>query len=183
MNDHVITKRQNPVMQGVVQLMGQARRVLMSEKVSARDRANQQAATAEQHRRLFRMTRIPRQKTHVLRGVTWSSQNRDADVSDCQDIAVAYGLMIELQTGVCTCNDPGPGPCRKLATATHEVVVDVRLADMRDTDAFAARHLLILIDVAKRIDEGGDSVSFRNQEVGAVNQALVDELPDSHPSL
>ena len=41
MNDHVITKRQNPVMQGVVQLIGQARRVLMSELVSARDRANQ----------------------------------------------------------------------------------------------------------------------------------------------
>jgi len=54
---------------------------------------------------------------------------------------------------------------------------------MRDTDAFAARHLLVLIDVAKRIDEGGDSVSFGNQEVGAVTQALVDELPDSHPSL
>ncbi len=41
MNDHVISKWQNLVMEGVVQLMCQARRVLMTEQVSARDRADQ----------------------------------------------------------------------------------------------------------------------------------------------
>src|SRR5205807_1170842 len=58
MNNHVITERQDLVMQSAVELMGQARRVLMSEQVSTRDRPDQQAATAEQHWRLLRMARI-----------------------------------------------------------------------------------------------------------------------------
>src|SRR5437660_3720124 len=106
------------------------------------------------------MTRIPREVAHVLRGVTWGGQDRDADISDRHYIAIAYGLMIELQTGVRACNNPGLGQCRKLAAATQKIVVDVCLEDMGDVDAFASRHSLILIDVAKRVNQGSDSVSF-----------------------
>ena len=90
--------------------------------------------------------------------------------------------MVELQTGVRACNDPGPGQRCQLATATDEIVVDVRLEDMRDAEALSARHLLILIDVAKRVDESGHSASFRNQQVGAVAKTFIDEFAHLHAS-
>ena len=62
----------------------------------------------------------------MLGGVTWRRQDRDAHISNCYCISVADGLMIELQTSVGACNDPGASQRCKLATATHEIVVKVR---------------------------------------------------------
>ncbi len=58
--------------------------------------------------------------------------------------------------------------------------MDVRLEDERDADTFASRRLLVLIDVAQGVDEGCYSVSFGDHQMGAIAEALIDELPDSH---
>ncbi len=116
----------------------------------------------------------------MLRRVTRRSQNRDGDVPQGHYIAVAYRLVIELEAGVGAGDDACSRSCGQLAAATEKIVVDVRLEDMRDADAFLARYFLILIDVAKRVDEGSDSISFGDHQVGAIAQARVDKLPDSH---
>ena len=90
--------------------------------------------------------------------------------------------MVELQAGIRTCNGPGPGQCCELAAATHKIVVDVRLEDVRDAHGFAARHVQVLIDVAQRVNERRDPASFGDHQVGAVAQAFVDELPHPHAS-
>ena len=66
------------------------------------------------------------QKSSRARGCDLACQDRDAHISNCYCISVADGLMIELQTSVGACNDPGASQRCKLATATHEIVVKVR---------------------------------------------------------
>ena len=180
MHDDVVAQRQDLAVKGVIELMGQTRRMLMAEQVRARNCADQQTATAEQHRGLPWMTGVPRQIAHMLRCVTWRSENRNADVAQGHDVGVADRLMIELQAGPSTRDDSGPGQSSKLAATTQKVVVDVRLKDMCDADALAAGYLLVLIDVTQRVNKRRNSDSFGDQQMGAVAEALIDELLDAH---
>src|SRR5215207_415715 len=113
--------------------------------------------------------------------MTRCGQDGNADSSDGDYVSVAYGLVIKLQAGVGACNDTGTSPCCNFAATADKIVVDVRLEDVRDADAFAAGDFLVLIDVTQRVDEPGDSVTFRDHQVGGVAESVLDKLADSHP--
>jgi hypothetical protein len=56
----------------------------------------------------------------------------------------------------------------------------MRLEDVGDADTLGARRLQVAVRVTQRIDQTSDAVAFGDQQVGAIAQALVHELANTH---
>ncbi len=180
MYDHIVTKRQDLLVQAVVQLVRETRCVLMAQQIGTGDRAHQQATPAEEHRRLGGFDRVLNQVANVLGCVARRREDPEQYVADGERVAVANGVMVELQARIRAGDDARANQGGQLAAAAHKIVVDMCLEDVRDTRAFGLRGVDVVIDVAQWIDQRSNTMGLRNHQMGAVAQALVDELAYSH---
>ena len=97
-----------------------------------------------------------------------------------QHVGVADRLVVELEACLGAGDDARAGQRGQLAAAAEEVVVEVRLADVGDAHPLPLRHVLVLIDVAQWVDQGGGAVRLGDHQVGAIAQARLDEVADAH---
>jgi len=162
MNDHVVTKRQDLLVQAVVQLVRETGGVLMAQQVGAGYRANQKAAATEEHRGLAGFTCVLSQVADVLGCVARRREHGELYVADDERVAIADRLMIELQVGIRTGNDAGTSQAGQLTAAAHKIVVDVCLEDVGDAHPLGPRGGHVLIDVAQRIDQCSNAARPRN---------------------
>src|SRR5206468_5111012 len=82
------------------ELMCKAGRVLVAKQIRAGDCAREQAAAAEQQRRLVGSAGVFSQIADMLRCMARCCNDRQLDLADRERVAIAHRLMIELQMRV-----------------------------------------------------------------------------------
>src|SRR5919204_2745982 len=112
--------------------------------------------------------------------MTRCCQDGESHITHAYGVAVAYGLMLELEASLGTRDNPRAGDRMQLATATEKVVVDVRFEYMANPHALGPSHVDVLIDVAEWIDERRNTGPLRDDQVGGVAETWFEELADSH---
>ena len=111
-----------------------------------------------------------------LDGVAGGVEEVEAGFTELERVAVFDGDVREGGMGVFAEVDSGSGALGEFVVAGDEISVEVRFDDVLDAEIFLGREVEVEVDVALRVDNGGDA--FAGDDVGGVGEAAEEELLD-----
>src|SRR4029453_1687731 len=121
------------------------------------------------------MVRFCQQIRHVLGRVAGSIARRHQHFAKCESVAIFYFLGLEAVLSAAFPAGINPRrfqPRAELTRTAHEIGMNMRLEDMRDSKARFTRHIDVNIDICSRVENRSDPFVIVTEKVGKLRDAF-----------